>query len=77
MSYLLCTQNENKTFCITANVNDKKFELIELKSQSDLNKVWCTPHKSSALNILRWINENDSELATKKLEIQEESRHRK
>ena len=77
MSYLLCTQINNKTFCITANVEAKKFELIEVRSESDLNKTWSTPHKSGAMNILRWINEHDPELACQGIEIQEEARHRK
>jgi len=77
MSYLLCTQINGKTFCITTNVEAKKFELIEVQSESSLSETWCTPHKSEAMNILRWINEHDPELASKRIEIQEEARHRK
>lgn len=77
MSYLLCTQIDGKTFCITTNVKAKKFELIEVQSESSLSKTWCTPHKSEAMNILRWINEHDPELKSKGIEIQEEARHRK
>ena len=76
MSYLLCTNVDGKNFCVVTNVKAKKFELIEVKSESSLSKTWCTPHKSEAMNILRWINEHDPELASKKLEIQEEAKYR-
>jgi len=54
MSYLLCTKIDNKNFCVVTNVEAKKFELIEVKSESSLSRTWCTPHKSEAMNILRW-----------------------
>jgi hypothetical protein len=76
MSYVLCTKIENKFFCISTNVEDKKFELVEVRSEADLSKTFSTPHKSGAMQILRWINENNPELACQDIKIQEEARHR-
>jgi len=42
-----------------------------------LKRIFSHPYRAGAQQILSWINNNDSELASKELSIQDESRFRK
>jgi hypothetical protein len=52
------------------------FQLIPVESDSDLSHVFSHPYQSGALNILRWIQHNDHDLANKDLVISDEGRFR-
>jgi hypothetical protein len=52
------------------------FRLIPVESESDLSRVFSHPYQSGALNILRWINDNDSSLSCKDLVISCEGQFR-
>jgi hypothetical protein len=76
MSYVISTKENGINYCITADKNTMKFRLIPVESDSDLYHVFSHPYQSGALNILRWIQSNDPELASKKLIVSNEGRFR-
>lgn len=76
MSYVISTEENGINYCIKADKNTMKFRLIPVESDSDLYHVFSHPYQSGALNILRWIQSNDPELASKKLIVSNEGRFR-
>jgi len=77
MSYVIATWKEGKAFAITACSSSNEFQLIPLDSEVALNKIFSHPYRAGAQSILAWINNNDSELASAQLSIQDEARFRK
>ena len=71
--YLITTMISGVPNCICCNVEEKKFELMPVTSDSDLGKVFTSPTKTEAVNILNWVNANDKKLARKKLTVQAEA----
>ena len=74
MSYLIVTEIKGVPHAIATNVEKKKFELIPIKSDSQIAKAFCAPHQTGAYNILQWINKNDKKLAAKSLSVQPEAK---
>lgn len=77
MSYVIATFKEGKPYAITACSQTNRFQLISVDSEVALNKIYSNPHRAGALQILKWINENDNELAGQELNVQDEARFRK
>jgi hypothetical protein len=76
MSYVISTVEDGVNYCVTADKNTMSFRLIPVESESDLSCVFSHPYQSGALNILRWINDNDSSLSCKDLVISCEGQFR-
>ena len=76
MSYVISTMEDGVNYCVTADKNTMSFRLIPVESESDLSRVFSHPYQSGALNILRWINDNDSNLSCKDLVISCEGQFR-
>jgi hypothetical protein len=76
MPYVISTVKDNVNYCITADKETMSFQLIPVESDSDLSHVFSHPYQSGALNILRWIQANDQDLASKDLVISDEGRFR-
>ena len=74
MSYLIATEIKGVPHAIATNVAEKKFELIPIKTDSQIAKAFCAPHQTGAYNILQWINKNDKKLAAKSLTVQPEAK---
>ena len=75
MSYVIATVIDGIPHAIRPNVEKKQFELIKVLKDSELSKAFCSPNKTGAVNILRWIEENDVNLASKNLSVQPEARY--
>ena len=69
MSYVISLVEDGVNYCVTADKETMSFRLIPVESESDLSRVFSHPYQSGALNILRWINDNDSTLSCKDLVI--------
>lgn len=76
MPYVIYTVEDGVNYCITADKETMSFQLIPVESDSDLSHVFSHPYQSGALNILRWIQHNDHDLANKDLVISDEGRFR-
>ena len=76
MPYVISTVEDNVNYCITADKETMSFQLIPVESDSDLSHVFSHPYQSGALNILRWIQANDHDLASKDLVVSDEGRFR-
>jgi hypothetical protein len=77
MSYVIATWKEGRPFAITACSSSQQFQLIPLDSEIALSKIFSHPYRAGAQNILTWINNNDKQLASTELSIQDEARFRK
>jgi hypothetical protein len=77
MSYVIATWKEGRAFALTACSSSNQFQLIPLDSEVALNKIFSHPYRAGAQQILAWINNNDSDLASEQLSIQDEARFRK
>ena len=76
MPYVISSVKDGVNYCITADKETMSFQLIPVESDSDLSHVFSHPYQSGALNILRWIQANDQDLASKDLVISDEGRFR-
>lgn len=77
MAYVIATWKGGRPYAITACSQANDFQLIPLDSEVALNKIYSHPYRAGAQQILTWINENDNDLASEKLSIQDEARFRK
>jgi hypothetical protein len=77
MSYVIACWRWGKPHAITANSETNGFELIPLDSDVALNKIFSHPYRAGAQQILTWINNNDEDLSSKELTIEDEARFRK
>jgi hypothetical protein len=77
MSYVIGVKKEDATYCLKASVEDNRFLLVPVESDSDLSRIFSHPYRNGAMQILNWINKNDSKLASEKLEIYVEGKFRK
>ena len=73
LPYVLSTTISGVPHCVKCNVDDNKFELMPVKTDSDLGRVFTSPDKTMAVNILNWINENDKKLARRQLTVSPEA----
>lgn len=73
LPYVLSTTISGVPHCVKCNVDDNKFELMPVKTDSDLGRVFTSPDKTMAVNILNWINENDKKLARRQLSVSPEA----
>jgi hypothetical protein len=55
MSYVIAVYKEGVPYAITACQEANKFELIEIDSDTKLNKAFSHPYRAGAYNILAWI----------------------
>ena len=76
MSYVISTCKDNVNYCVRADLETNKFVLIPVESDSDLSKVFCHPYRVGAAQILQWILENDTDLASQNLEVSAEGKFR-
>jgi hypothetical protein len=76
MTYVISTVKDGVDYCITADKTTMSFRLMPVESDSDLSQVFSHPYQSGALNILRWIQDNDKELASEQLIVSDEGRFR-
>ena len=76
MPYVIATVEDGVNYCVTADKETMSFQLIPVESDSDLSQVFSHPYQSGALNILRWIQDNNYDLASKDLVISDEGRFR-
>lgn len=74
VSYLITTYLQGIPHAITPNTDCKRFELIPITKDSQISKAFCSPTKTGAMNILKWINENDKRLSKNDLSVQPEAR---
>ena len=73
MSYLITTEIKGIPHAIATNVKENKFELIPIKTDSQIAKAFCAPNQTGAYSILEWINKHDKRLASKSLTVQPEA----
>lgn len=76
MPYVISTIKDGVNYCITADKKAQSFRLIPVESDSDLSQVFSHPYQSGALNILRWIQNNDEKLSSEQLIVSDEGRFR-
>ncbi len=74
VSYLITTYLHGVPHAVTTNVKANRFELIPIVKDSEISKAFCSPNKTGAMNILNWINENDTKLAATNLDVQPEAK---
>lgn len=74
VSYLITTIIDGIPHAICPNVADNCFELIKIRRDSEISKAFCSPNKTGAVSILKWIEENDDNLSGKGLEVQPEAK---
>ena len=74
MSYLITTIIDGIPHAVSPNVADNCFELIKIRRDSEISKAFCSPNKTGAVSILKWIEENDAKLSGKGLEVQPEAK---
>lgn len=74
VSYLITTIIDGIPHAITPNVADNCFELIKIRRDSEISKAFCSPNKTGAVSILKWIEENDDNLSGKGLEVQPQAK---
>lgn len=74
VSYLITTYLQGIPHAITPNTDCKRFELIPITKDSQISKAFCSPTKTGAMNILKWINENDKRLSKNNLSVQPEAK---
>lgn len=74
MSYLITTYLKGIPHAITPNTEKNCFSLIPITTDSQISKAFCSPTKTGAVNILKWINENDAKLRKQNLSVQPEAK---
>ena len=74
VSYLITTIINGIPHAITPNVENNCFELIKIRRDSEISKAFCSPNKTGAVSILKWIEENDENLSGKGLEVQPQAK---
>ena len=72
MPYVIATSKNNLNYCVRADSNTN----ASVESDSDLAKVFCHPYRIGATQILDWINDNDSDLASENLYVCDEGKFR-
>lgn len=77
VSYVIATWKNGVPYAITACNQTRQFLLVPLDSDVALNKIFSHPYRAGAQQILAWINNNNDELASQELSIQDEARFRK
>jgi hypothetical protein len=75
LSYLITTDINGVPHAIKPNVEENKFDLIPIERASQISKAFCSPNKTGAMSILKWINTNDKQLASKGLDVQPEAKY--
>jgi hypothetical protein len=73
LPYVLSTTVSGVPHCIQCNVEERKFDLVPVRSDSELGRVYVSPTKTDAVNVLNWINKHDRSLARRKLEVSPEA----
>lgn len=69
MGYVIATCLNGVNYCIKADKETNSFQLIPVKFDSDISKVFCHPNKTGAMNILNWIKANDKKLSRTQLAV--------
>ena len=76
MSYVIGTYKDCVPYLITADSATNSFQLVEVKGDSTLNKIFSHPYRAGAYNVLTWIQQNDNVLASEKLNVYDEAKFR-
>jgi hypothetical protein len=77
MSYVIACWQDGQAYALTADKKSNSFCLIPVDSDVALNRIFSHPYRAGAQQILSWINNNDQDLISKELSIQDEARFRK
>ena len=77
MTYVISTEINDVVHCIKTNIENNCFYLIPIHNQQDLGRAFSPPNNSLARSILKWINENDSYLASKNLKVQSAAKYQR
>jgi hypothetical protein len=77
MAYVLHTCKDGVNYCIRADSKQNQFFLVPVESDSDISQVFSHPYRIGAVNVLKWIQENDQQLASEELQISDRDRFRK
>lgn len=77
MSYVIGVCKKDATYCVRASLEDNRFLLIPVESDSDLSKIYCHPYRNGATQILNWINKNEPDLASEELQVYDEGKFRR
>lgn len=76
MSYVIGTYKDSVPYLVTADRETNSFQLVEVEGDSTFNKVFSLPYRAGAYNVLTWIQQNDSDLASEDLNVFDEARFR-
>jgi len=75
VSYLIATEISGIPYAVSPNPTNGMFELIAIVLDSQISKAFCSPNKTGAVQILKWIQENDAVLSSYNLSVQPEARY--
>jgi hypothetical protein len=77
MAYVLHVKKDGVNYCIKADAKNNRFYLVPVESDSDLSQIYSHPYRIGAVNILKWIQQNDQTLASEELAISDRDQFRK
>jgi len=75
VSYLITTIIDGVPHAVRPNMDDNCFELIKITRDSEIFKAFCSPNKTGAVSILKWIEQNDDKLSSKGLTVQPQAKY--
>lgn len=74
MSYVISTSISGITHCLKPDEDAGKFILIPVNTASDVARAFNAPQKSIAIQILNWVQENDTNLSSHIYEVSASSK---
>ena len=79
MSYVIACWKKDVPYGIQVIKKDNKpqFKLIALDSQTNVSKLFNTPHRTQMEVFIDWIQQNDKELGKEKYSVEDYGRFRK
>ena len=77
MSYVLSTTVSGVPHCVQCDVDNDRFILVPVQSESQLSKVFVSPNNTGAYSLLDWINKHDKKLKRKQITVTPEAVFRK
>ena len=74
MSYVISTSISGVTHCLKPDEDTGKFILIPVNTASDVARAFNAPQKTIAIQILNWVQENDTNLSSHIFEVSASSK---
>jgi hypothetical protein len=74
MSYVISTSISGITHCLKPDQDSGKFILIPVKTASDVARAFNAPQKTIAIQILNWVQKNDTNLSSHSFEVSASSK---